>query len=398
MKNNKVLKAVLIALISAGCALASELPRRVLELPASEKNPRNSEGDFARLRDGSILYIYTHYNGKGSGDHDEAMLASRISRDEGRTWSKKDKTEILNHGRMNVMSVSLLRLDDGRLALFYLLKNSGDDCRPVMRISSDEGKNWSSPRTCIEDKDIGYYVLNNARAVQLSSGRIVLPLACHKRKGMKNSSAAGEIMALLSDDRGKSWRFSKDTLVTRTLDGRLVTTQEPGVVELKDGRLLMWMRTTDHTQFAAWSKDGGETWTKAVPWNLNSPNSPATVKRLKNGDLVAIWNDHGGHPEFKDVSVMAPRYKGTGAWSNGQRTPLTIAVSKDEGVSWIFRRDLECASDGWFCYIASLETKDALLLGYCTKDNLAASRITRVPLKWLYGPPRPEDTTGFFKD
>lgn len=397
MKTIKTLTAALVALIAAGAG-AADLPKRVLELPPSRTNPRNSEGDFVKLKDGAILYIYTHYNGKGAGDHDAASLVSRISRDGGRTWSKKDRHEISNHGGMNVMSVSLLRLDDGRLALFYLLKNSTDDCRPVMRVSEDEGKSWSAPRTCISDDDIGYYVLNNARAIQLSSGRIVLPLSRHKRKGMTKSSAAGEIMTLLSDDSGKTWRFGKDVLVTRTLDGRLVTTQEPGVLELKDGRLIMWMRTTDHTQFVTWSKDGGDTWTRAVPWNLNSPNSPATVERLSNGDLVAIWNDHGGHPEFKNPEFMAPRYKGTGKWSNGQRTPLTLAVSKDEGVSWIFRRDLECAPDGWFCYIAALEADGALLLGYCSKDNLAASRITRVPLAWLYGPPRADDTTGFFRD
>jgi len=42
------------------------------------------------------------------------------------------------------MSVSLLRLQNGEIALFYLLKNSEQDCRPVMRLSRDEGTTWSA--------------------------------------------------------------------------------------------------------------------------------------------------------------------------------------------------------------------------------------------------------------
>ena len=41
---------------------------------------------------------------------------------------------------------------------------------------------------------------------------------------------------------------------------------------------------------------------------------------------------------------------------------------------------------------------DGLLLGYCARDGLCHARLTRVPLAWLYGPPREDDLTGFFKD
>jgi len=35
---------------------------------------------------------------------------------------------------------------DGRIALFYMLKNSLSDCRPVVRFSADEAKTWSGLR------------------------------------------------------------------------------------------------------------------------------------------------------------------------------------------------------------------------------------------------------------
>jgi len=49
----------------------------VLELLSGPGNPRNSEGSFVALKDGRILYVYTHYNGASWHDHASADLASR---------------------------------------------------------------------------------------------------------------------------------------------------------------------------------------------------------------------------------------------------------------------------------------------------------------------------------
>ena len=117
----------------------------VLRLEPKEGNPRNSEGDFIQLKDGSILFVYTHFT-SGSGDHASAHLAGRFSYDQGKTWTNEDVSILENEGGMNVMSVSLLRLQNGEIALFYLRKNSETDCIPFMRISSDEAKTWSEPK------------------------------------------------------------------------------------------------------------------------------------------------------------------------------------------------------------------------------------------------------------
>lgn len=42
-------------------------------------------------------------------------------------WSKDDTEVVPNEGAMNVMSVSLLRLQDDSIALFYLRKNREDE-------------------------------------------------------------------------------------------------------------------------------------------------------------------------------------------------------------------------------------------------------------------------------
>ena len=87
-----------------------------LTLAPGEGNPRNSEGDFIKLKDGRWLFIYTRFTG-GSSDHASAELASRESTDGGRNWSREDKVVVKNEGGFNVMSVSLLRLKSGGMRL-----------------------------------------------------------------------------------------------------------------------------------------------------------------------------------------------------------------------------------------------------------------------------------------
>jgi hypothetical protein len=322
----------------------------LLVIEPNKENPRNSEGDIIELKDGRLCLIYTRFTG-GSGDHAAADLAMRTSGDDGMSWSD-DKVVVQHPGGLNVMSVSLLRLASGQIALFYLRKTSREDCRPLMCISTDEAATWSKSTVCITDK-VGYYVLNNDRAVQLRNGRLVLPVAWHQGPG-QDRDTAGVIMCYISDDNGKTFRRSKDSFKGYAPDGRRITVQEPGVVELKDGRLMMFMRTNAASQYISYSQDGGETWSKAQPSMLISPLSPASIKRIPwSGDLLCIWNDHSGIHRY-------PR---------GRRTPLCLAISKDEGKTWSKSEIIEDNPDGWYCYTAITFVKNRALLSYCAGDK-----------------------------
>lgn len=351
------------ALIAAGLLLLQEGVSKIPLLPPGPGNPRNSEGDFALLKDGRILFVYTRFTG-GAGDHAAAGLASRISADGGRTWSDRDETVLRNEGGMNVMSVSLLRLRSGALALFYLRKDSTSDCRAWIRLSADEAGSWGAPVSCMPDA--GYHVVNNDRVVQLSSGRLVVPAALHGVSGRPGSA-----LCFLSDDEGRAWRRGRGVLPPPA--GSRSGLQEPLVVELKDGTLLMLSRTDQGSQYRSTSPDGGESWTPAEPSNIVSPLSPASLKRIpKTGDLLLVWNDHAG--------IDAKR--------KGKRTPLTAAVSRDEGKSWDKPRMIEDDAEGWYCYTAIEFAGDRVLLAYCAGDpkvgRLNRTQITHFETEWLY--------------
>src|SRR5690606_15932669 len=292
---------------------------RTLILNPGENNPRNSEGDFIQLNDGRILFVYSHYYGESSSDHGTAHLAGRYSEDQGKTWTEADEMILPNEGGMNVMSVSLLRLQNNDIALFYLRKNATDDCIPMMRISKDEGKSWGEAIPCITDRE-GYFVLNNDRVIQLEDGRLLLAVAQHAAPGQE-WGGKGIIYSYYSDDNGQTWQSSPEVA-----NPEGIVLQEPGVVELEDGAIMMFIRSNAGVQCLSYSKDRGETWSEVEKSTMVSPVSPATIERIPStGDLMAVWNNNLS----EDPKIA------------GLRTPLNVAISKDEGKSWENTKTLE---------------------------------------------------------
>ena len=361
--------------------------RIVLELKHGRNNPRNSEGSFVTLADGRIMYAYTRFRGKTWSDHAPADIAARHSEDGGRTWTKRDRILVKNTGECNVMSVSLLRLRDGRVALFYAVKNSFLDCRLRVRTSCDEGRTWTDPVCCIPAP--GYFVVNNDRIVQLKSGRIVVPAAYHRARQdteqMRGDAFDGRGVAVfyLSDDDGATWQESEDwwALPVRSTSGL----QEPGVVELKGGSLYCYCRTSTGRQWEMVSRDAGETWTPPKPSRFRSPCSPLSIKRMPaTGDLLAVWNDHSGKWELGGKKVV----DGWAEDSSWGRTPLTLAISSNEGKTWRKAKLLEDDPSRGFCYAAVHFTDDAALLAYCCGGRGSAVLqdlcIRRVSLGWIY--------------
>lgn len=113
----------------------------------------------------------------------------------------------------------------------------------------------------------------------------------------------------------------------------------------------------------------------AVPTNIPSPLSPATIARIPaTGDLVLVWNNNG---------VKKNSYR-------GKRTPLNVAISKNEGLTWENVKTLHDDPDGWYCYTSVRFVNDAeLLMGYCAGNRpagtaLSITNITKLNINWLY--------------
>lgn len=358
----RVLTLVLGVTATISSAAAMET---LLLLKASKEVPRISEGDLVELTDGRLAVVYSRFTG-GGGDESAADLAVQTSADGGRTWSPA-RILVANEGKRNVMSVSLLRLKSGELLLFYLRKDSeATSCHLYVRRSRDELATVGEPVrvTLLE----GYHVVNNDRVVQLSSGRLVVPAALHtgfdaSGKKVTPFVSQGVPVVYFSDDEGRTWK--KDQTPIPPTNQRKLTLQEPGVVELADGRLWMFMRTTHGSQYGCYSTDGGQHWSEPQPTPLASPCSPATIERCPwSGQLVCVWNDYRGDHPFTPPN----------------RTPLCLATSGDDGRTWSRSIVLESDPKGSFCYTSMTWGKDRL---YLTYGSFNQWKVVSLAKDWL---------------
>ena len=336
---------------------------------ASDESPRNSEGDLVILKDGSILAAWSEFYG-GNRDDSAGRISAKISKDGGKTWGER-WTMVENTGGENVMSASFLRLKStGELLLFYLEKNSKTDLRPLVRRSSDEGKTWSEPVTIIRDE--GYWVMNNARVVQLSSGRIVCPVAMTEKVFEKGHRF--RTLCFFSDDEGNTWR--------RGVGGAVAPKRgamEPGLIGKADGTVLQTIRTQTGKQWFSESKNGGDTWSEAAPWTVVSPEAPATLAKMP-GDRgwLIICNP-----------TLDPKNS-----HGGKRTPLAAMTSLDEGKTWSAPKLIETDPAMTYSYISVDFHENRALLTYyvANSKNRLSWKFKSLPLDWFPVPKKPDTT------
>jgi sialidase-1 len=326
-------------------AAQMDMVQKAAIAPVGPQNPRNSEAAIIPLKDGSLLLGWTEFYAGNGADHGPARISGVISEDVGKTWGAK-YTLVENDGGCNVMEVNFMRLKDARIALFHCQKNSEDkDCRVMMRTSQDEGKTWSAAKQL--SPDAKYTGLTNGRCIRLRSGRILL-----------EAWEGGDSYCYLSDDDGATWR---EGARVKPANGQC---WEPACIELKDGRVMMLIRTQLGGQYKSISTDGGETWSVPVATPLVGTAAPVSISRVSStGDLLAIWIHN---PGAKD------------------RNPLTAAVSKDEGETWqAFRNIEEGPGDAW-AYPAVTWVGDNAFLTYFNYTGGLSLFLKIIPADWFY--------------
>ena len=232
----------------------------------------------------------------------------------------------------------------------------------MVRISKDDAKTFTVPQPMAITPQPSYTGFNHDRAIQLKSGRILMPLFFTTDYRVEPRIRS---RVYFSDDEGASWKPG-DTVLD--LPETKAGAQEPGVIELKDGRILLWMRTDKGRIYKCYSRDRGATFSTPEPMQLQAPLAPQSIKRHpKTGDLILIWNN-----------------------SPKARWPLTAAVSKDEGETWTHVKNLDETPNTTFAYTSIEWLKDRALFTYYmssppgTKPMRWSLKLKAVPLDWFY--------------
>ncbi len=343
------------------------LGKIILDLPPKKNNPRNSEGAFLKLADGTIMFAYSRFRGNHGGDDMDADIVALYSNDNGETFGASKvlftKEEL---DAKNIMSVSMLRIDEDTIAVFYMVRMGFHDLRAVIRLSKDEGRTFAAAKYCINYP--GYFVVNNDRIIRLSNGRILIPAAYHRCIGpdpiaWESFNGKGVARFFYSDDIGKTFHESPEfgALNVPTKTGL----QEPGIIELDDGHLYCYCRTDLGFQYESHSYDFGMSWEPFVQSQFASPISPLSIKKVPGKNIfVAVYNP-------KTAPDDRPSY----TWG---RTPLILRTSDDNCKTFKESIILDDDPESGYCYTALHFTDDALLLAYCAggqNDGCCLNRL-----------------------
>ncbi|MGC9320330.1 MAG: sialidase family protein [Armatimonadota bacterium] len=360
MSTTEFIVAMLLLLPVAACAEALFEDQLIVPVPESWHGPRGMPGDLIELTDGRLLLAYTRYGYAAGGK--ETGIWARTSDDRGQTWSEEyplllDPGPPSENGRY--AHPSFLRLPDGDLLMSYIYDVSVDPGygHTYYRRSDDDGETWSDQFILTPHPE--RMLVHNDKLVLLSDGRIIAP--AEFSPGAQQGSHSNYVStAYYSDNNGYAWRMSQSIIRAN------YEVQEPHVVELRDGRLMMMFRTYSGFCGRSYSEDRGQTWSEPealedVPMTPRA--SAITVDRIPStGDLLLI------------------RCRGLGQEERA-RTPLVSAISTDEGETWEHERVLFGEPDGDYGYQSVDFVDDMVILSYHQRDGL---HVARIGVQWLY--------------
>ena len=301
-----------------------------------EGSPPSGYGSFVDHKDGRLMFI--------SGGN------VWYSSDGGRTWSEPNNLNLPeNIGGVN----SAIRLNSGKLGVYcngywcvrFALFASAKADRLRLTVSSDEGETWSEPVDMNQSGSPYYDTM-----IQTKNGRLILPVrtTAAGHDGMyEKTSAYGTVggertqveghaqwpemdyaWCHYSDDEGETWFRSDREIVIWKDDGYggMWPVDEPNIIELSDGRIMMFARTTLGRIYKVFSEDGGHRWWYPEATELASSYSPCRLRRIPNtGDLICVWNQVSGD-EIR----------------NGcRRNRLSVAILSDDGSTWEHFKTIE---------------------------------------------------------
>lgn len=290
-----------------------------------------------RMPNGELLCV------SQCGDVTEPAPDNRVyvfhSSDDGETWSEPVSIFPEDGRAVYLTEVTVI----GERILVYLTLHNGAflNWEGERMESTDNGYTWHAIGPLP-----GYETFTFPRgAILLNNGDWMMacqryPISKAENERLVQAGAAVwdaaidrvENHVLVSADSGNSWKsFHGPDIAIKGDTGRNWTWSEPTIIELKDGRIVMFLRVCGSGRlYRSESRDGGNTFTEAVPTDIPNPSNKPKLLRVSDGRIALIH-----------TPCAIQGFKG--------RNPLSVWLSDDELESFSDRRII---SDfpGAFCY------------------------------------------------
>lgn len=295
------------------------------EIPGPYKHPAT----LCELSNGDLYVAY--YGGEGEYEGDTAVYGLRKAKGSDR-WSRPEiiaDTPFRSEG-----NAAVWQAPDGLVWLFYVT-NYGptwSNARVKFKISKDGARTWSDSYLLSFEEG----TMCRSRPILLNDGDYLLPLY-HETGGDRERTASDTCSYFLRYNPAEHTWAPTNRIYSKM--GNL----QASPVQIDDDYLVAYMRRgggfgplAEGVLYRSESRDGGRTWSAGRETEFRNPNSAADFIRLQNGHLLLVFNDN----------------------NEGERMPLTVAISTDNDRTYPYRRDIVNVPGDTAAYPSAIQTQD----------------------------------------
>ncbi len=233
--------------------------------------------------------------------------------------------------------------NDGTIRLYYKKGRKINSWITWFADTKDCGKTWTAPKELIPgDTNAGRGPVKN-KCIRTKEGLLLAPASNEKTKLL------WRCFIDVSRDDGDTWEMCNYIVRPRKNYG-LVSMIQPTLWQDDEGVVHALMRTDKGRIYKSESVDGGLNWSKAERTEMPNNNSGIDCVRVPDGRIFLVYNP---------VSEN---------W--GDRSPLALAVSKDNGRTFENVCILEEEKDGEFSYPSITFHNNRLFIAYTYNRRL----------------------------
>jgi len=290
------------------------VPLQDVSAPVFIYAPATNGGALLTEPDGkTVRFFYRLYPSVGNYQGNEgtgAILYEDFSPDGGATWQLMK--EVVDTGDGSHSDVASVNPSTREIYLLFTQNQQGWLIR-TSKGRTDWGRKTKVPFTLSYDG--GSFIWLRA---QERSGFHRLVVVTRARNGDGSVS-------YISDDDGLTWQGPSNLCAAPPYPGRWDNRGSSGhVVELKDGRLWMLMRSSQDHLREFFSADRGRSWSDGRPSRFIGVFSCVRLRRIPDGRLLIVWLNSMPHSGITKE----------GSFHNTARDVLHAAISEDDGQTW----------------------------------------------------------------
>jgi predicted neuraminidase len=304
--------------------------QRSVVIPAESEapGPYRHPCSFDQLDNGDLYVVY--YGGAGEYEGDTAVYGFHKPAG-GDAWT--EPRIIADTPYRSEGNAVIWQGPRGVVWLFYLTRygDTWSTSRIKYKTSTDGGETWTDPRLLSFEEGL----MVRAHPIVLVDGDFLLPV--YHETGHDREVVGADSTSLFFRYDPETDRWTE----TNRVRSRLGNIQ-PSVVQIDANNLIAYSRRgggygplEDGFLVRSESRDGGRTWSAGEDSPFPNPNAAADFIKLENGHLLLVYNDN----------------------NQGQRMPLTVALSDDNGRTWKHKRDI-VTGEGSAAYPTAIQADD----------------------------------------